>query len=301
MKCRTLTTLFFSLSLGTAWGAGTSTGDFLTLGAGARIPSLGGAGTALSEDATSLYYNPALMTQVKKQSVVLMHTAYLDSSFFSQGAYVRNMGKNGAFGANLHYFSAGSIESLDRDQKPIGSISPTDTEITLGYARQVGAFALGVGGKYVKSELVDSASTFALDVGVLSQPFFKNRLRLGASVSNMGGTLTFEKEKEDLPLTIKAGAAYQVTPRLALVLDSAFLKEGDAYTAGGAEVKLPINIDWIATGRLGYNTGTASDVSGLTGVTFGAGISRKGLGFDYALVPQGDLGITHCIALTFNF
>ena len=64
---------------------------------------------------------------------------------------------------------------------------------------------------------------------------------------------------------------------------------------------MPINVDWSAAGRLGYNTATAGDVSGMTGVTFGAGISRKGLGVDYALVPQGDLGMTHWIALTFNF
>lgn len=301
MKRQILFAFIFSSYLGAAWGAGTTTGDFLTLGAGARVPALGGAGTAMGDDATSLYYNPALMTQVKKQSVVLMHTAYLDSSYFSQGAYVRNMGDSGAFGANVHYFSAGSIDGLDKDLNPTGSITPNDLAITLGYARQVGPVAVGVGGKYVKSELVDSASTFALDVGVLSQPFLNDRLRLGASVSNLGGTLKFEKEKEDLPVILKAGACYLVTPRFALVLDGAFPKGEDASAAGGAEYKMPINIDWSAAGRMGYNTSTAGDVSGMTGVTFGAGIARKGLGVDYALVPQGDLGMTHWIALTFNF
>jgi hypothetical protein len=48
-------------------------------------------------------------------------------------------------------------------------------------------------------------------------------------------------------------------------------------------------------------TGTAGDVSGLTGVTFGAGLTRKGMGIDYSLVPQGDLGMTHWISLGHDF
>ncbi|MBK8575436.1 MAG: hypothetical protein IPN90_07100 [Elusimicrobia bacterium] len=38
---------------------------------------------------------------------------------------------------------------------------------------------------------------------------------------------------------------------------------------------MPIATDWSAAGRLGYNTGTAGDASGLTSVTFGAGLPGK--------------------------
>jgi hypothetical protein len=301
MKRITLLALMVSVLMAKAWSAGTTTGEFLTLGAGARTPAMGGAGVALADDATSLYYNPSAMTQVKSQSVVLMHTAYLDSSYFSQGAYVRNMGNKGSFGANVHYFSAGSIDSLDKDNNPTGSITPNDMAVTVGYSRLVGPVSVGAGVKYVKSELVDSASTWALDLGVLSQPFLRDRLRLGGSVSNLGGTLKYETEKEDLPLVIKAGAAYNLSDRLAIALDGAFPKREDAYAMGGVEYEMPVAKDWSAAGRLGYNTGTAGDVSGLTGVTFGAGLKRKGLGIDYSLVPQGDLGMTHWISLKFDF
>jgi hypothetical protein len=107
--------------------------------------------------------------------------------------------------------------------------------------------------------------------------------------------------EEDLPTTIKGGAAYRMSKRVAFALDAAFPKEEDAYVMGGAEYEMPIATDWSAAARLGYNTGTAGDVSGLTGVTFGAGLTRKGLGIDYSLVPQGDLGMTHWIALGFDF
>ncbi|MBK8575460.1 MAG: PorV/PorQ family protein [Elusimicrobia bacterium] len=292
-----------ALSIGFCWttarAAGTTAGEFLALGA--RTPAMGGAGVALADDATSLYYNPAAMTLVKNQSVVLMHTAYLDSSYFSQGAYVRNLGAKGSFGANFHYFNAGSIDSTDTSGASAGSITPDDMAMTAGYGRTLGPVSVGAGLKYVKSKLVDSASTWALDLGVLSQGFLGDRLRVGGSITNLGSGLKYESEKEDLPTTIKGGAAYQMSKRVAFALDAAFPKEEDAYVMGGAEYEMPIATDWSAAGRLGYNTGTAGEVSGLTGVTFGAGLTRKGMAIDYALVPQGDLGMTHWVSLGFDF
>lgn len=283
-----------------AGGAGTTTSEFLTLGAGARIPALGGAGVALVDDATALYWNPAAMTRVKNQSAMLMHTAYLDSSYLSQGAYVRKMGSVSAVGANLHYFNAGSIDGTDPSLNSIGSFTPSDMAFTIGYARPIGPVDVGLGGKYIQSKLVDTASTFALDMGVLTHPLVNASLRLGASLSNLGGSMKFDNENEDLPMIIRTGGAYQITNRLMGVLDLNFLKNDDAYLAGGFEYKSPIGPDWSAAGRVGYNTGTAGDVSGLTGVTFGAGISRKSLAIDYSLVPQGDLGMTHWISLVYR-
>jgi hypothetical protein len=285
----------------TGRAAGTTAGEFLTLGAGARIPALGGAGVALVDDATSLYYNPAAMTQVKSQSVVLLHTAYLDSSYFSQGAYVRNVGAKGSLGANLHYFNSGSIDSTDSSGASAGSLTPDDMAMTVGYGRALGPVNVGAGLKYVKSKLVDTASTWALDLGVLSQAFLGDRLRVGGSITNLGSGLKYDSEEEDLLTTIKGGAAYRMSKRVAFALDAAFPKEEDAYVMGGAEYEMPIATDWSAAGRVGYNTGTAGDVSGLTGVTFGAGLTRKGMGIDYSLVPQGDLGMTHWISLGFDF
>jgi hypothetical protein len=301
MKRITLLALMLSVLMAKAWAAGTTTGEFLTLGAGARAPAMGGAGVALTDDATSLYYNPSAMTQVKNQSVVLMHTAYLDSSYFSQGAYVRNMGAKGSFGANLHYFNAGSIDRTDTSGASAGSLTPDDVSMTVGYGRSLGPVNVGAGVKYVKSKLLDSASTWALDLGILSQGFWGDRLKVGGSITNLGNGLKYESEKEDLPMTIKAGAAYHLSDRVAFALDTAFPKDEDAYVMGGAEYEMPIAKDWSAAGRLGYNTGTSGDVSGLTGVTFGAGLTRKGMGIDYSLVPQGDLGMTHWISLGFGF
>jgi hypothetical protein len=287
-----------SLSWGA--GAGTSAGDFLTLGAGSRLAGMGGGGTALIDDASTLYWNPGAMTSVPKKSAVLMHTAYLESTSYSQASYVQNFGRLGAGGISFNYFSSGDIDKKDTSGADSGSFSPNDMAVTLGYAKTVGPVSLGGGVKYVKTTIVDSASTFALDLGLESKPLLNDKLRLAATAYNLGGTLTYDQEAEDLPQEFRLGAAYQITKKVSLVLDGASPKSGDTYFAGGAEYKHSWGDQWGLGARAGYSTRTAGDVSGLTGVTFGLGVSRGAFGLDYALVPQGDLGITHWMALVYR-
>ena len=285
---------------GWAAGAGTSTGDFLSLGAGSRLAGLGNAGTALIDDASSLYWNPAAMTRVNKQSALLMHTSYLESSNFSQGYYTHSFGTKGSLGVGLNYFSSGDLDRKDTSGADDGSFSPNDMSLAIGYARKVGPVSLGAGLKYVKSTIVDSASTFTTDFGVLSDPLVNKKLRVSATATNVGGSMKYDKESEDLPREFRVGGSYFLIPKLSLVADMGVPKSGDSYLAGGAEFTQTVKDAWAFAGRAGYSTRTAGDVSGLTGVTFGLGVSRGTLGFDYALVPQGDLGMTHWIALVYK-
>lgn len=292
--------LLLTATFGWAGGAGTSSGDFLSLGAGSRLAGLGGGGIALIDDASSLYWNPGAMTRVNHQSAVLMHASYLQSSAFSQGYYVRDLDGAGTVGAGLTYFSYGDMDRTDDSGQPDGSFTPNDLTATVGYAREFGPISAGGGVKYVKSTIVDSASTLAFDLGVLSKPLLNDKLRLAASVTQLGGKIKFDKESEDLPQEYRFGIDYLVMPKLHAVVDLALPKAGDTYIAGGLEYAQPLANDWRCSGRAGYSTKSAGDVSGLTGVTFGLGVARKSLGFDYALVPQGDLGMTHWIALVYR-
>ena len=57
-----------------AWG-GNYTGDFLTVGAGARAMGLGGAYVGLSDDVTAVYWNPAGLGLIPRIQICLMHGA----------------------------------------------------------------------------------------------------------------------------------------------------------------------------------------------------------------------------------
>ncbi|MBP9698751.1 MAG: hypothetical protein KBD85_01915 [Elusimicrobia bacterium] len=80
-------------------------------------------------------------------------------------------------------------------------------------------------------------------------------MRVGGSITNLGSGLKYESEKEDLPTTIKGGAAYQMSKRVAFALDAAFPKDENAYVMGGAEYEMPIATDWSAAGRVGIFLG----------------------------------------------
>src|SRR5260370_30060465 len=57
-------------------GFGTASGEFLLLGAGARGAALGGAFAALTTDVTSLYYNPAGLSQMTRPGIMVSTYSY---------------------------------------------------------------------------------------------------------------------------------------------------------------------------------------------------------------------------------
>src|SRR5438105_3412392 len=93
---------------------GTTTANFLKLGVGARAVAMGEAYSAVADDATALYWNPAGLARIAKDSAAFMHAPYLASTFYDYGAYGHRLG-NQAFAAGVQYFSAGSIDQTDQN------------------------------------------------------------------------------------------------------------------------------------------------------------------------------------------
>lgn len=279
---------------------GTTTAPFLKLGAGARAIAMGEAVTAGSTDATALYWNPAGMTAVEKQSIALMHTAYLDSSAYEYASYVRRLAGGAAVGAGLQYFSVGDITQTDTSGNTVGSLKPNDLALSIGYARGVGVYSVGLSAKYIRSKLADAASTWAVDVGAMSPPMFRDRLRGGISVRNLGGKLKFDSESEELPLSVRAGAEATLLPAWRTELDFEFPKDNTAFILLGTEYQFMREGPWGAALRAGYNGRTGSDINGTNGFSVGTGIHFNRVSVDYGFLPFGDLGGTHHISLIIN-
>jgi hypothetical protein len=287
---------------------GTTAADFLQLGVGGRAMGLGGAYTAVADGADALYWNPAGLTAVEKQAVTVMHAAYLQSSFYDYAAYAQNLGEDGAFGAGVQYLNAGSITETDANFNSIGSFTPYDLAVSAGYARKLDGLgplldggALGLSVKYIRSAVLTAAQTAAVDFGVMSPEYFDRRLRLAAAALNVGGTLKYEQLAENLPLTFKVGGAYHITSRWLASADVAAPRDNGPYFAVGTEYQLPAMGGWSFAGRLGYNSQTLGDVTGVSGVSAGVGLSAGGFSFDYAFVPYGGLGITNRFSLSAKF
>lgn len=96
--------------------------DFLTLGVGARALGMGGAGTALSDNAYAPYWNPAGLGQLTRYEVSFMHSTLNEADAYDFVGYVHPLKKQGAIG--LSWLRVGvddiPITSLPVVSRPVG-------------------------------------------------------------------------------------------------------------------------------------------------------------------------------------
>jgi len=282
-------------------GKGTTAGTFLKLGVNARAAGLGDAYTAVADDGSAIYWNPAAMTKVKKPSFTLTHSPYIESSFYDFGGYVHPFpASNQAFGASVQYLSAGDIKKTDTSGVESGSFSPNDLAIALGYARKFPGVSIGFSGKFINSKIVDSASSQALDAGLLSEPYLNGKLQFGLSMSNLGGKLKYEQTEEDLPVTYRVGSSLTLFERWLISGDLSSSKGSDVQYALGTEYLTSVSKEFKLIGRIGFNSHVASNVEDGTGIMAGLGFKWSQMGLDYAFSPYGELGTTHRISLNFS-
>ena len=282
---------------------GTTTADFLKLGVGARADAMGGAYSAVANDATALYWNPGALTNIptKEGTATVMHAPYVASSYFDYAAFAKNINGYDAWGLGIQYFSAGSITQTDVNGFSQGSFSPSDMAVSAGYAHRFKFLSVGMDAKFIRSQIVTSAQTAAIDFGAVSNPLDQNKLRFSGVVTNVGGKMKFDQEADRLPMAYRLGASYQATRLWLTSADIAFPIDDNPYVALGSEYLWPLTRTWNFAARMGLNAQTISDLNILSGVSFGIGMDFNSVTVDYALEPLGDLGLTHRISVTFRF
>jgi hypothetical protein len=291
---------------------GTAGANFLKLGAGARALSLGGAASAITEDPTALYWNPAALGNDHRREVSFMYASYLESISYSDVAFALPLvqspggigwkyGLGGTLGLEATLLDFGSIGQTDVSGNPEGSYHPRATVLALGYSWPVEMLArtfwFGAAAKYIDFTIADSASTVAADVGILTRPL--DRLTLALALQNLGFGMRFNNATDDLPMTLRLGSGYVVSKHWLLSMDVVQPKDNDAQVCLGAENSLEVGAQGKLFLRAGYST-AFKDVDGFAGPSFGVGFARNRFSFDYAFVPMGDLGTTHRASVSFR-
>jgi len=259
---------------------------------------MGEAYSAVADEASALYWNPAGLAQISGGSLIVMHAPYIDSSFYDYGACAQNLGSWGVFALGAQFLSYGSIPQTDQFGADAGSFNPTDMAISLGYAHALGRGSVGFSGKFIQSTILTSAQTEAMDFGFLSPGFWDNKLKLALVATNIGGQIKFEQEGADLPKTVKVGGRLKLFRSFILSFDGVVPNYNDPYVALGTEYGLPLSPGTQVAFRAGYNTRTLNDLDGLTSVSLGMGLILSRMSIDYAFLPLGSLGYTHRISLS---
>ncbi|MEO8398790.1 MAG: UPF0164 family protein, partial [Ignavibacteriaceae bacterium] len=95
-----LTTSLFSQDSGTNVSKrGTTAASFLSIGQGPRAIGMGSAYVAISDDPSSLYWNPAGITKIEGASFMVDHTQWLADISYNFLAFTYNLGDFGTIGA----------------------------------------------------------------------------------------------------------------------------------------------------------------------------------------------------------
>lgn len=285
---------------------GTTTADFLNLPVGARAVGMAGAYSAIAEDASAIYWNPAGLVQIQKLSAMFMRAQYVDDINYQYAAYAQRLSYDSVIGFSVMLTDIGSITHTDINNTDLGTFNPQDEVYTLSYSKAILEFSnkdmdvsMGLNLKYIKSRIYNSVQTFAGDMGIMTYNFGNVPYRLGVMVSNLGKGLKYDQESNPLPFSAKFSGSIQPFDHLLLATDVVLPKSNQMNVLVGAEGYITPNQLTRLTARAGVDMQQMRD--GFSGISVGVGATLQFFTVDYAFVPMGDLGTTHRISLTFDF
>ncbi len=315
-------------------GAGVTSLNFLKVAQGGRQTGMGEAFTGVADDVNALTWNPAGLVQLKRQQICLMHSAWLLGVSFEYVAYALPINNVGTFGIYGTFLNSGTIQITSEDAfgKYLTTNEKADASsfnVALAYAKSLGDFlapdnpfsdlSFGILMSSVSEKIFeDSGSGFAFGFSTYYFPKYEN-ISYGLNLQNVG----FTSNRPTLPLTVRFGMGYR------FALENIFLSfmeegyykfapldsiadfdliyypvEGFARVNMGVEKCWQLNKIHAVVLRVGYKFGY--DLGMVSGITCGLGYrlsAGKDTAFelDYALVPYGELGVSHRISLTGKF
>ena len=151
---------------------------FLTLEPSARANGMAGSFTAVSNDAFSMYYNPAGISNLEYGSYgYYRYQWYIDqpepSYLYTAGTFT--VPEIGSFGISYTQMYFGENIRVDDNGNFLDKYESKEWALSLGYGRNLSqTTSIGASIKFIKSILDDTNTGFALDFGFLFRNFYPN-------------------------------------------------------------------------------------------------------------------------------
>jgi hypothetical protein len=206
---------------------------FMAITPDSRAGGMGDAGTALSGDANSIYWNTSMLNFAKQRSELsLSYTPWLrqltnDIHLSYLSGYYKVNDRHAVAGA-LRFFSLGEITFTDASGNVIRDDKPSEFELTGGYAFKLSErLSIGVNGKFAYSNLTGGLTVAGVNTkaGVagaadLSFTYFNEDAKIGktkgaytfaTTINNVGNKIAYSElqSRDFLPMNIKIGNSFR--------------------------------------------------------------------------------------------
>ena len=268
---------------------------------------MGGAYSAVADDPSAIYYNPAGTSNLKgKQFLAGYHNYVLDMQSGFLAVTMPLMEKH-TLGFFTDYLNFGDFVETDAFGSPIGDFSGGDFLIGVNFSTNLRPdLFLGFNLKFMSESAAGySAEAMAADLGILYK-FGDDMTTVGLSAYNLGTVLSGFSggdSKDDLPMGVRGGVSHALRELpLIVALEGVLPNDNDPYLNVGMEMYelKPLYL------RLGYSTfgenyKTDSDSDALGGFSFGFGLDYQKYQISYAFMPYLDLGSSHRVTVIGGF
>jgi hypothetical protein len=334
-----LAVLAVQFSFGAFSKVGTTAACFLKISVG-RPTGMGDAFTAIADDPSAAYFNPAGLAHLSKREVMLNHIAWIAGMNHEYLTGVLPISGIGTVGLSITSLSTGDMEQTQIDNPSSPAREDQGTRLMFGgnfmaiavtYSRLItDKLAFGVTAKAITEQIWNTSSSgVGADVGLLYNTGWRD-IRLGAAVANFGSDLSFSGiglDFVDSTQKLYPPATYKTTPsplpitfrfgiadNLINTADSKLVAALDLVHPSDINETVNVGLEYGLAGhyflRAGYVLNTdpsyAQSVTWQQGISAGAGIAFEpvrglGLRLNYGYRHQGWLGSTHRVTLGLAF
>ena len=317
--------------------AGTLGGSAVRVGVGARTAAMGHTFTAVADDVSSIYWNPAGLGQIKRPQLTIMGADWLGGIRHGWIGFGQSLGKWMSVGADVSYIWSGDIPQTIESEADVGRYQEMGTfnyndmvirvaigsgEISTNVYRGIDWGTIRIGGAFQVSQQRVNYSTITgyqlrwnhINLGMIYQPPVKN-LKLGLSVFNIGSSeQQYLQQPVSIPQHVRVGLAYTITIAMpSTVVNNTNTRPSLLQNQMTVAVDYDFGYDQNGRSHIGleylFSNGFAMrggyrrrlDADFLSSLSGGFGYATRAYQVDYAFIPFGQVGNAHRISLSLDF